>query len=168
MGLHRDTCRRRTISIARIDPSATAHGNGGYRPLYVKDGTAVTDQAGRSDLHYAASEGEAATLGSLLADGADPNLADGMGWTPLHFAAQGQHAAVVRQLVDAGAETDPQDVYGKTPLAVALFNSGGQEGTVAALLEAGADPDLENYSGISPRKLAETIANYDLSEMFPT
>ena len=34
------------------------------------------------------------------------------------------------------------------------------------LLASGADPDLENHHGISPRALAETVDTYDLKQFF--
>lgn len=125
------------------------------------------DGLGRSDLHYAASEGRHGDVTTALAGGADPSIADGAGWTPLHFAAQSQHAAVARSLIEAGADVDATDSFGKTPLAVALFNvRDGNGEVVKVLLAAGASPDLKNASGISPRDLADRVANYDLNRFF--
>jgi uncharacterized protein len=44
-----------------------------------------------------------------------------------------------------------------------MFNSRGRGDTISALLAKGADPDAVNVSGTSPRSLAASIANYDLS-----
>ncbi|WP_374969492.1 ankyrin repeat domain-containing protein [Terrabacter sp. BE26] len=125
------------------------------------------DRAGRSLLHYAALEGDVKTADELIAEGLAPGLADGAGFTPLHFAAQGQHALVARHLLAAGASVDPQDRFGRTPLWVALLNARDGDGAVVrVLLAAGADPNIENFSGISPRSLAETITNFDLMRFF--
>lgn len=121
------------------------------------------DRSGRSNLHYAAAEGRLAEVVEALRTGADPGQPDAAGWTPLHFAAQGQHADVADALIRAGAPVDAADAHGKTALAVALFNVRDGEGQVVrVLLKAGADPDRKNLSGISPRDLAQTVANYDL------
>ena len=48
----------------------------------------ILDDTGRSDLHYAACDGDLAAVQKLVSRGADVNLQDKHGWTPLHFAAQ--------------------------------------------------------------------------------
>jgi len=60
------------------------------------------DEFDRSELHYAAGDGDATLAGRLISRGADVNLADKNGWTALHFAAQAQSAAVAALLLDAG------------------------------------------------------------------
>ncbi|WP_020145880.1 ankyrin repeat domain-containing protein [Terracoccus sp. 273MFTsu3.1] len=125
------------------------------------------DRAGRSALHYAALEGDVKAADELIVKGLAPGLAEGAGFTPLHFAAQGQHALVARHLLAAGALVEPQNRFGGTPLWVALMNARDGDGEVVrVLLAAGADPDLENFSGISPRSLAETITNFHLMRFF--
>jgi ankyrin repeat protein len=125
------------------------------------------DRAGRSDLHYAALDGDLARIESLIAAGADVNLADRAGFTPLHFAGHGQHADAARAVLAAGAAVDARDAFGKTPLAVALVNVRDRDGEViGVLLEAGADPDAKNYHGISARGLAASVTNYDLMRFF--
>jgi hypothetical protein len=59
-----------------------------------------------------------------------------------------------------------EDAYGNTPLWRAVSTSGGQGRVVGHLLAAGADPDLANRAGVSPRQLAERIANYDVRSSF--
>ena len=126
------------------------------------------DRMGRNDLHYAAAEGRVADVKAAVDSGADPSLADEAGWTPLHFAAQAQDSAAARLLIEAGAHVDAKDAHGKTPLAVALFNVRDGEGEVIeVLLAAGASPDTKNNAGVSPRDLAERVANYDLSQHLP-
>jgi len=60
----------------------------------------------------------------------------------------------------AGAFIDPQDVHGNTPLWRAVFNFREAPETIIALVSGGADVNVPNHSGITPRVLAETIANY--------
>lgn len=52
----------------------------------------------------------------LLANGADPRLADGEGRTPLHYAARSSDPEVAAQLLDAGAELNALDRGGRSPL----------------------------------------------------
>lgn len=52
----------------------------------------------------------------LLANGADPRLADGDGRTPLHFAARSSDPEVAAQLLDAGADINALDRGGRSSL----------------------------------------------------
>jgi uncharacterized protein len=66
----------------------------------------MTDRAGRTELHYAALEGNVQRITELLDQGADVNATDTAGWTPLHFAAQDYRFHAVATLIAAGAEID--------------------------------------------------------------
>lgn len=124
------------------------------------------DRDGRTGLHIAAFEGRAADLDRLLLAGADPNAVDKGGRAPLHFTAQEYRVAEARLLCQTGASVDLQDAFGNTPLWRATFDSRGRGEVIAVLLEHGADPDLENNSGVSPRQVAQRIANYDVARFF--
>lgn len=126
----------------------------------------ATDRMGRVPLHYAAAGSSAEEVRSLLAAEADVRATDKQGFTPLHFACQENRLEVAEILLDAGAPVDPQDRWGNTPLFRAVFNAKGDPGIVRRLVEAGADPDKENFSDERPRKLASMIANYDTSGYF--
>jgi ankyrin repeat protein len=113
----------------------------------------------RPDLLQAVIEGDLNRLQRLLAAGADPNIADNAGWTALHFAAQRQDVSQVRALLDAGAEVDPADAHGDTPLFRAVFTYRGSASTIEALKAAGADLHRRNVEGVSPRSLAQSLAD---------
>ena len=113
------------------------------------------DRAGRTPLHYAACDAVVSEVARLLASGADASAQDDNGWSPLHFA-----------LIGAGASIDARDSHGNTPLFGAVFSYSG-DGTVIALLRAaGADPNAENASGVTPLSLARLIANTDVARHF--
>jgi ankyrin repeat protein len=124
------------------------------------------DREGRSDLHYAARDGDVAAVRRLLAAGEEVNLPDKRGWTPLHFAAQAVSAAVTEVLLAHGAAVDPQDSFGNTPLSTATFSSRGDGSVIRVLRSAGADPMKKNKSGVSPLSLARTIANFNVAQFY--
>ena|SRR6266404_5545904 len=124
------------------------------------------DYWGRSDLHYAARDGDLATVQKLVSRGADVNLQDKHGWAPLHFAAQALSEEVTTCLLAHGASVDLEDGYGNTPLFRATFASRGDGGVIRALRSAGADPGKKNKSGVSALSLARTIANNDIAQFY--
>jgi ankyrin repeat protein len=59
---------------------------------------------------------------SILAAGADVNVANDRGWTPLHAAAYSNHHAIAEVLIHHGADLEMEaHGSGGTPLIVALF-----------------------------------------------
>lgn len=126
----------------------------------------VVDRQGRSVLHAAAFQGDAAEVRRLIAQGFAPDLADNQGFTPLHLAAQEWREEAARALLDTGANVDPKNKFGNTPLWVAVFNSKGRGELIALLRERGADPLSQNMHGKSPLSLARSIANHDVQQFF--
>lgn len=124
------------------------------------------DEHGRAPLHYAASDGDSSRVEDLLRATADPNARDDDGWTALHLAAQAKSASCVRALLAAGARVDLRDSHGNTPLWRAVFNSRGEGEIIELLRASGADPRAPNDHGVSPVRLARTIANYDVARFF--
>jgi ankyrin repeat protein len=122
---------------------------------------------GRTAVHYAALNGDVDGLRGLVVSGADPDPADRGGWTPLHFAAQAQSAQAAAALLAGGAAVDMPDRHGNTALWTAVFNFRGEGATLRVLLGAGADPERENAHGVSPRGLADKIANYGVTVHLP-
>lgn len=126
------------------------------------------DEFGRTKLHYVAvnlpSDRHADETLRLIRMGYDPNAQDEQGWTPLHFAAQEWSEAAAHVLIDNGADVDRTDSHGNTPLWRAVFSSKARGELINLLLAAGADTNRQNSHGVSPRSLAATIANYDVSQ----
>lgn len=76
---------------------------------------------------------------TLLANGADPRVADGDGNTPLHHAARSSDPGVAALLRDAAAELDVRNHDGVTPLGIAC--AAGNWRLAKFLLERGAKPE---------------------------
>jgi len=74
----------------------------------------------------------------LLANGADPALADGEGRTALHYAARSADPEAAALLLDAGANPDAIDREGLSPLGLACAH--GSWVLARLLLERGARP----------------------------
>jgi ankyrin repeat protein len=121
---------------------------------------------GRVDLINAAIDRDIPTVERLLSEGAIPDLTDRQGWTALHFAAQNNDAETAKILLKHGAPLESRDLFGNTPLWRAVFSYRGAADCISVLLDAGANPDLANDHGVSPRSLAASISNYDTRTFF--
>lgn len=88
------------------------------------------------------------------------------GFTALHYCAQNQYTDIAKLLLEHGADVDPKDNYGNTPLFKAVFFSEGKTDMIELLLKAGADPNIKNNAGVSPKELADNIANFDVTKCF--
>jgi len=131
----------------------------------ITEGTVnALDKSGRSPLFYAVMHGEPGLVSELIENGADLNLHDVNGETPLHFAAREYRTEEAKLLLAHGAIADAQDEHGNTPLWRAVFYSKDRGEMIALLLAAGADKKLENKHGVSPEKLANTIASHDAAQ----
>ena len=97
-----------------------------------------------NNLTVAACKDHEACVATLLASGADPNVAGDSGYTPLIWASY-YGSTCFQMLADAGADPNVADNRGNTPLhRVAL---GGYKACFAALIAAGADPNAVNDDG---------------------
>lgn len=123
------------------------------------------DKGGCTPLVNAVIDDELVFVELLLTAGAAVNVHDKIGFTPLHYAAKKHSAPLVKLLLAAGAEVNAKDEHGNTPLSSAVFESRGRSEVILALIESGANPDLPNNYGVSPRGLANTIANYDVASI---
>jgi cytohesin len=108
----------------------------------------------RTVLHYAAEGGSVEAVKILLAAGADPDAADGLGQTPLHWTAAGGHLEASKALLDTGADPRAADDNGRTPMHMAAF--GGNKAIVELLLAHGVNHDRADDDGRTPLHLAAT------------
>lgn len=100
---------------------------------------------GKTSLHLACGGNAVEIVRLLLDHGANPSAKDYDERTPLHDAYS--HDISVRQmLITAGADLDPRQVpRGLTPLYYEPMIA--RESVIRILLEAGADPSIQDMSG---------------------
>jgi ankyrin repeat protein len=112
------------------------------------------EPADRRRLPEAASAGREETVAACLAAGFPVDTTDSAGATALHNAAIHGRAPIARALLDAGADLGIRDPeHSSTPLGWACFGAdffkqseGDYEGTVRALLDAGARRKADEYA----------------------
>ncbi len=127
------------------------------KELAEKPGTTVVNvrdaDSGESGLHIVTKRGDAGWVGFLLQFGANPNVRDREGNTPLILAAIGRWTDGVRIFTTIKAQVDVQNRLGETALLKAVQNR--DSFMVKQLLDAGANPDISDNSGRTPRSFAE-------------
>jgi ankyrin repeat protein len=119
---------------------------------------------GQTALMWAAAQGHPPMLRELIAHGADVNARSNQenwerqvtseprdkwlppgGLTPLLFAARENCLGCLPVLIEAGADLDATTPDGISAVVIALIN--GHFDVAGALLEAGTDPNLADYTG---------------------
>ena len=119
-------------------------------------GTAAAEDRALLD---ATKRGDVGAVRSLLADGADPNAAQGDGLTALHLAAQAGNIEIAQLLIDAGARVAATTRTGGY-MPIHLASGAAQASLVSALIEAGAEPGVATTgSGVTPLHLAAKAFN---------
>ena len=106
-----------------------------------------------------ARAGERERIAAYVDAGVPVNLTDESGNTLLMLAAYHGHASTVTMLAGRGADVDRLNDRGQSPLAGAVFKA--EHDVVAALLEAGADPDAGTPSA---RETADLFGRPDTLE----
>jgi Ankyrin repeats (3 copies) len=95
-------------------------------------------QSVNDDLIAAAKRGDAESVKSLLAKGADVNAKTRYNQTPLMFASEKGHLEVVKILIEAGADVNVTDTFYRFFTALYGAASKGHAEVVKLLLEKGA------------------------------
>ena len=112
------------------------------------------DEYGYTPLYDAVEYGGPTLVGALLEAGADPNALMEYGESAIDAAAESAEPEVIRALVAAGAAVNNRSrADGSFPLHKAVLGEGANL-RVAALLAAGANPDVQDAKGDTPLHLA--------------
>jgi len=110
----------------------------------------------------AVSGGDVASMKRMLDAGADPNALDSAGYTALITASRSGNVAMIRLLTSRGANPNLRDaaINSWTPLLHAVHKA--QPGSIAALLDAGANPNGTDPSGTTPLMMAAGYGYTDI------
>jgi ankyrin repeat protein len=130
------------------------------------EGVGTVDRDGRNIVIHSIIAKKSNILKMALELQEDPGLKDSTGQYPMHYAAQQHSVESADILLQYGAMIDCVDDYGNTPLWRAVFSYRGDGDIIEFLLKSEADFNYLNQSNISPFKLANTIANYDVKRFF--
>lgn len=131
---------------------------------------------GTTPWNFAISRGGADLVKTFLEAKVNPNLQDENGDTPLNLATRIGKNGIVELLLEAQADPNLQDGSGATPLTVnrhIFFGSGSPicdyithrdpnpnlDSIIQLLLEANADPNLQDGNGDTPLSLAVRKSN---------
>ena len=107
---------------------------------------------GQTALHIVTEDQDLPWLQTLLAKGADPNIADKQGIVPLQIAAQLGWVDGVDMLARSGADVNVTTDTGETPLIAAVHRR--DTDMVRTLIKRGANVEKADNSGRSARDYA--------------
>ena len=131
-----------------------------FQNLLVNDMAAVSriGASGKTLMHMACDmSGSDTWINMLLAKGAKVDAFDRNGKTPLAYSIQRNNKERVAFLLKKGADARRTDSEGNNSLHVAARYAGGR--IVKMLVDAGADPSVENNAGDKPVDIAEDVQN---------
>jgi ankyrin repeat protein len=123
-----------------------------------KPGTTIVNtrdaDTGDTALHIVTKRTDVTWMGFIIQNGANVNAKDGSGNTPLIIATIARFPEGVDLLTRVKALLDVQNRLGETALLKAVQNR--DVTSAKLLLDAGANPDISDSSGLSARKAAES------------
>ena len=107
---------------------------------------------GEAGIHIVTRRGDLGWLGLLYQKGANLNLKDREGNTPLILAAISRWSEGAATLIRLKAQVNAQNRLGETAILKAV--QARDLALTKALIDAGANPDIADNSGISARAVA--------------
>ena len=118
-------------------------GIGGY--INIVEPKDPADKDGKTELFWAAHDGDLSKVQKLLNEGANVNQRDNVDYSPLYWAAHNGYDEVVKVLLENGAVLNLEYKNDWSSLYWASHN--GHEKVVALLLNNNVDVNLESTSG---------------------
>eukprot|EP00639_Heterosigma_akashiwo_P005614 CAMPEP_0194573422 /NCGR_PEP_ID=MMETSP0292-20121207/9641_1 /TAXON_ID=39354 /ORGANISM="Heterosigma akashiwo, Strain CCMP2393" /LENGTH=420 /DNA_ID=CAMNT_0039424663 /DNA_START=27 /DNA_END=1289 /DNA_ORIENTATION=- len=123
--------------------------------MQLGDDLHAIDKYGRNAFHYACMGGNAIIIGYLTEQGVKNDVKDQDGLTPLHWVASTDSPEIIQVMSDYGVDLDTKDHYGNSALHAACKKR--KIMAVTRLLKCGADPNITNNDGKTPKKaMSET------------
>lgn len=94
-----------------------------------------------------------------IENGSNINLQDKNGCSALNFAAQENNLEMTQKLVNKGADVNITDKHGNAPIWTAIINYNGGENLslIRYLQKNGANIELKNNYGRSPRDISTNL-----------
>ena len=125
----------------------------------------TTDVDDRNLISWASGGGHHTVLEALLSRGCPGVDAEDIdGWTPLFWAIHVDSPRTIEVLIETShVDVNRQDRAQRTALSWAMEH--GHRSMVTALLQAGADPNLESSRGETPQDIARRFGRYDLANL---
>jgi ankyrin repeat protein len=123
----------------------------------------VTDETGRTPLHWACRGVHIDVVKYLIGRGADVNVRDNAGITPLHSVASRGHVEAVRILIEKRARLEAVTSGGATPLHLAAAN--GHMEIAALLAEKGAPLHVRDDKDDTPLHSAASANHWEIVEL---
>ncbi len=132
-----------------------AHLTLGFKPIKQQESSSTE----------AVYNGQYYVLRGLLKEGADPDAKDTRGYSLLFLAARLGHTQIIQLLLTQGGQVDNfQDDRGQS--AFHYVAQRGSRNLITEFLKRGADPELKNNQGQSPKDLALSRQDPTITALF--
>jgi len=92
-------------------------------------------------------------------------MTDKAGRTELMYAVIDKEYKKVKELINSGIDVNAKDNFGNIPLGRTIKPYTDKR-IIEILLKSNSDINIENNSGISVKKLVDTVVNFEYKDLF--